>query len=62
MIHRWPDTNQLPCGCRVGLKREGQDDVLLYFPCDSKCPTVEMTKRECEKAGKQWEVRNVNNN
>lgn len=62
MIQRWPQTNELFCGCRVSLKREGKLDVLMYFPCNELCPTMAMTRRECEKIGKQWEVRNVNNN
>lgn len=62
MIRRWPEANRLQCGCRVALKREGQCDVLMYFPCESECPTVALAKSECEKAGKPWEVRNVNDN
>jgi hypothetical protein len=62
MIPYWPKTASMRCGCRVGLMREGQESVVLYFPCDPQCPTLEMTKKACDEVGKQWEKRNVNNN
>jgi len=62
VIPHWPETAALTCGCEVALMREGQDNVVMYFPCDSGCPTLKMTKQECEKAGKPWEKRNVRNN
>lgn len=61
-INRWPQSNALECGCRVALKQEGPIDVLMYFPCRSDCPTVELTKQKCEEVGKPWEVRNASHN
>ena len=61
-IARWPKSNALLCGCRVALKREGDIDVLMYFPCQPDCPTVEMTKQKCDEAGKPWEERHASNN
>lgn len=62
MVQRWPKSDELYCGCRVALKREGSKEVLMYFPCGPECSTVDLVKNECEKAGKPWESRDVNNN
>jgi hypothetical protein len=62
VIPHWPKTAALTCGCEVALMREGEDNVVMYFPCNPKCPTLDMTKQECKKAGKPWEKRNVRNN
>lgn len=61
-IERWPKSSSMNCGCRVALIAEGKGDIVMYFPCSPDCPTLDITKAECEKVGVEWESRNVNNN
>jgi hypothetical protein len=61
-ILRWPKTSLLGCGCRVALKTEWPGDIVMYFPCHPCCPTVTLTKSECEKIGKKWERRYASDN
>lgn len=62
ILPRWPKTSDLGCGCRVALKREGEGDIVLYFPCSDECPTLDQTKTEAKRVGIKWESRNVSNN
>ena len=56
-ICRWPEVSSLMCGCRVALRREGEEDMLMYFPCDPLCPQFQGTVTLCKESGIAWEER-----